>query len=284
MSESSSAAVSPAPRRIVVGTDGSLGARAAQVWAGVEALRRGCELVLVYVPHVDARIVAKLGAPLIQAVDEFGRNLLDQAADDAAGAGVTVRTVLGEGAPADVLVAFSADADLVVVGSRGSDEVTGTMIGSVSHRVATHANCPVAIVPASTAAATGTEPVVAGVSGSTAGRHAAGVAAKEADSRGVPLRLVFACAEPSDEMVRGDPGTPAMAQIADELREQYPGLQIDVATLDGEPVDVLLEASRTAQLLVLGCHRSLDRWSTRLGSVPSQLLHRVSCPVVLVGS
>lgn len=285
MSEASPVSARP---RIVVGTDGSAGARAAVTWAADEASRRGCELLLVHVPHVDARIVDKLGEPLVRAVDEFGRNLLDEAADEAAAhvPGLAVTTLLAHGTPADVLVGLSADAELVVAGSRGSDEVTGTLIGSVSHRVATHASCPVAIVPSvGTSGEADGRPVVAGVSGSAAGRQAARLAAHEAAGRGTSLRLIFACAEPTNGMMRGSTAIPPhLDEISAELRRTHPGVPIAAETPDGEPVEVLLEAAGGAQLLVLGCHRSTNRWSTRLGPVPSMLLHRVTCPVLLVGA
>ena len=38
------------------------------------------------------------------------------------------------------------NADLVAVGTRGRDRVTEIVLGSVSHRVLTHASCPTLIV------------------------------------------------------------------------------------------------------------------------------------------
>jgi nucleotide-binding universal stress UspA family protein len=264
-------------RRIVVGTDGSHGARSALAWAADEAVLRHCDLLLAYAPHIDARIVAKLGEPLIHAVDEFGRNLLDQATAEAAQRqpGLAVDTVLSHDSAADALVDLSVGSELVVVGSRGSDEATGTMIGSVSHRVATHAGCPVGIVPAHIAYTSDHgSAVVAGVSESDLGRRAAHVAAGEAQLRGLGLRLVHGCDDPDSQEHVDD--------VAHDVRHSHPGLQVDVQAVPADPVDTLYAASRDARLLVLGCHRSSDRWSRRLGLVPSQLIHRVECPVLLV--
>jgi nucleotide-binding universal stress UspA family protein len=52
-----------------------------------------------------------------------------------------------EGYPAQVLEDESRTATLVVVGSRGHGGFASMLLGSVSHEIAQHAACPVAIVP-----------------------------------------------------------------------------------------------------------------------------------------
>ena len=58
---------------------------------------------------------------------------------------VTVEAV--SGIPAEVLVMAGADADLIVLGSRGAGGFARLALGSVSSQVAHHAPCPVVIVP-----------------------------------------------------------------------------------------------------------------------------------------
>jgi nucleotide-binding universal stress UspA family protein len=66
---------------------------------------------------------------------------LGEAAD-----GIEIEPRLREGQPADVLVAEAADAELLVVGSRGLGGFRELLLGSVSHQCAQHAPCPVLIV------------------------------------------------------------------------------------------------------------------------------------------
>ena len=56
--------------------------------------------------------------------------------------GTTLEREVGYGHPAQVLVEQSADADLLVVGSRGHSTVKGMLLGSVSMHCVTHAHCP----------------------------------------------------------------------------------------------------------------------------------------------
>jgi nucleotide-binding universal stress UspA family protein len=59
---------------------------------------------------------------------------------------VESETVVLEGQPAEALLGASADADLVVVGSRGLGGFKRLMLGSVSDQVVHHAACPVLVV------------------------------------------------------------------------------------------------------------------------------------------
>ena len=57
---------------------------------------------------------------------------------------VTVNVVTGD--PAEELINASRDADMVVVGSRGSGGFARLLMGSVSSKVTHHAACPVVVI------------------------------------------------------------------------------------------------------------------------------------------
>jgi nucleotide-binding universal stress UspA family protein len=54
---------------------------------------------------------------------------------------------LVNGHAATVLLEESRDATLLVVGTRGTGGVAGTLVGSVAHAAIHHAGCPVLVVP-----------------------------------------------------------------------------------------------------------------------------------------
>ena len=58
---------------------------------------------------------------------------------------VTVSAI--NGFPAEALINASADADLVVVGTRGGGGFPHLHLGGVSSQVVHHAKCPVVVVP-----------------------------------------------------------------------------------------------------------------------------------------
>ncbi len=266
--------------RIVVGTDGSSGARAAVTWAADEAALRRCRLVLAHAPHIDPRLLARLDRPLLRAVDEFAEVLLAEEAELVVERQprVHVQTLLCQGAAAEALVNLSLDSLLVVVGSSGIGEATRSMLGSVSHRVAAHASCPVVVVPADGSSVLAGTRVVVGTSIGRSGEVALRAAADEAARRTAPLHLVTVASGSLQEAAE-------MVELAvKSVHARHPDLPVTSELDSGaDASSALLSAAREADLLVLGCHQSADPWSSRLGPVVTSVLHRSPCPVMLVG-
>ena len=138
---------------ILVGIDGSDHSRKALEWAVHEAGVRGTSLTVLAVHQVAANHWT--GDPETYASDAPETDMVRQAAEDAvqkavsqvggpAPTSVTVRAVTG--VAAHELVAASADADLVVVGSRGGGGFARMVLGSVSSQVASHAAAPVVVI------------------------------------------------------------------------------------------------------------------------------------------
>jgi nucleotide-binding universal stress UspA family protein len=143
---------------IVVGVDGSAASREALRWAADEAGLRGAQLVAIHAwDYVPMTPIGDPGMVPMPAVD-FPRQLeaeqeaasadFDAAIADALGAEPFVEKRLLEGDAGEVLVAASADANLVVVGSHGRSGIKAALLGSVSRHVVDRAKCPVVVVKA----------------------------------------------------------------------------------------------------------------------------------------
>jgi nucleotide-binding universal stress UspA family protein len=133
--------------------------------------------------------------------------------------------------------------------------------------------------------------VVVGVDGSRSSKEALAWAAEEARLRGATLRLVHAWHVPATAyMAYAVPlDAAALEKAASELLEEVArdvlGEQPDVPTVhevvEGPPVEVIVEASKAAALVVVGS-RGLGGFSgLLLGSVSSQVAHRAHCPVTI---
>ncbi|MBX3286050.1 MAG: universal stress protein [Actinobacteria bacterium] len=139
---------------IVVGFDGSPSAEVALDWALAEAVvRRARVLVLAVSPlpwslgydpnwHADREQIAGERRAEVEAAVAASRTRVG-VPDDVE---VEARVQLDE-RPAFVLITAAADADLLVVGSRGRGGFRGLLLGSVSTACVHHAPCPVVVVP-----------------------------------------------------------------------------------------------------------------------------------------
>jgi nucleotide-binding universal stress UspA family protein len=138
--------------RIVVGVDGSKESRAALEWACELADQRGAEVVAVTTWTVPPQPTdPPYGSfPWGNSVDftESSRQLLAEAVADVATAHskVKISQHVAAGNAAAVLIEFSKEADLVVVGAKGHGGFTGMLIGSVSQHVLAHSACTVVVV------------------------------------------------------------------------------------------------------------------------------------------
>ena len=138
---------------IVVGVDGSDHSRKALEWAVREAGATGKPLTVLAVHPVPRNHwtgdpeTYPTDAPETETIRQAAEEAVQKAVGQVGGPGptsVTVRAVTG--VPARELVAASADADLVVVGSRGGGGFAKMVLGSVANQVVSHAEAPVVVI------------------------------------------------------------------------------------------------------------------------------------------
>ena len=150
MSEQPSGGSKP---RIVVGVDGSASSEQALRWALRQAKLTGAGIQAVIAWHFPlisggyawppAGVMVST-ADLRNSAERMLADTVSRATSDDVPAPVTQEVL--EGDAAAVLIRESADADLLVVGSRGHGGLAEAMLGSVGQHCVHHAACPVVII------------------------------------------------------------------------------------------------------------------------------------------
>lgn len=251
---------------VVVGVDGSSSSLSAVEAAVGEAQRRRAELRVVHAFSWPVRpMYAQLDpSPLNRLVHEAAQHAQSVAPE------VEVTEAVVTGDAVAVLEAESRAADLVVVGSRGMGGFIGMLLGSTAVSLAAHGQCPVMVVREEQA---GAGPIVLGVDGSPVGEKAVDFAFAEAALRGAEIVAVHAWLPDYAPLGTG-PESPErlLAQALAGRTERYPDVRVRHDVVGGETREVLIAASKTAQLV----------WGLRLHLVCT--LHGLPVTFALTGA
>jgi nucleotide-binding universal stress UspA family protein len=134
--------------RIVVGVDGSDCSKQALRWAARQAEFTGASVEAVAAWRFPAFYGWAPADPEDLDFAGFAGQALAAAVDDVFGPDhpAWLRTRVIEGHAGQVLVGASADADQLVVGSRGYGGLADALLGSVSTYCVHHARCPVTVI------------------------------------------------------------------------------------------------------------------------------------------
>lgn len=274
-------------------------------YAGKLAVTTGRHLRLVHV--VQANVV--FGDPVLglpgamqpqsmiiddAAVGRYAEQLLHDAttlAREVVDGAVEVSGELLRGHAAHILIQESEGAHRVLVQRRRFSRVHRVFTGSVSSRVATHAHCPVTVVPEGWSAQ-GRTGIVVGVGHDKSDDELLGHAIDEATRLNWPVTTLhgfdrvgfygeLADHAPDDwkasvERYLADLVTSARAQASCDA---VPPLESQV--LAEPPADALVAASETAGLIVVGRATHLTAFP-HLGGVTRALLREAVCPVDVV--
>ncbi|ANS70135.1 stress-inducible protein [Streptomyces lincolnensis] len=282
---------------LVVGVDGSEPSLRAVDWAADEAVVRGVPLRLVYAclweRYEGAALARDLGEPSAEVLPQ---DLVGAAKERARARqpGLEISTEVVFEEPEYVLVHEGRKASALVVGSRGRSGITELLLGSVSLTVAAHASCPVIVLRGAhdNHVAPRTEGRVVVAVGEDAKESAAvRFAYEEARRRKAPLEAVRAWRCPAHEST----DHPLLADAPARLHERHaqealdaalgdapPDVEVHRRAVEGHPRKVLADASRGADLLIVGAKRREGHFGLQLGRVAHAVLHHSSCPVAVV--
>ncbi|KAA9393270.1 universal stress protein [Kocuria coralli] len=281
--------------KILVGYDGSAFAEQALDWAINEAKASDARMTVVVSTGRPVVADAAITGPFLEKIEEEAEETAKAGVQKALDAGVKAEGVLERGDVAGVLVHDSSSNSLIVLGKRGLHGIRGRL-GSVSAATAAHAKCPVIVLP------DGWEPQEGDFSGrvvlavdklgpkSPAVKHAARYAARHGKSLSIVTVIPTITSLPSgsaelDKAIADQLTEPARTlchEVEKVALEQAEGLDTSVHVLSGRPADALVEASGSADLVVLGTRGHGGFRGLLVGSVSQAVLVDAACPVMVV--
>lgn len=289
---------------VIAAVDGSDDSLRALDWALEAARGRAAPLRVVHV-----RQYAPWGQPEVLAAGEPENedDVLEQArarvGERAPGQSAEFTGV--QGAPAAVLPELGAEAQLLVLGSRGRGGFASLLLGSNGMAAARDADCPVVVVPRPGRQVHGESPltgesgprVVVGLNVDSPDDALTEFAFTEAALRGARLQVIAAypwqiqtlaapveiVPPPIDQSaVEGETVTLAEGLLA-SCREKHPDVGVDIHPLPGDAAGHMVAASADATLVVVGRHRRRPFSPVRMmGSVTQAVLLHAACPVAVI--
>jgi nucleotide-binding universal stress UspA family protein len=271
-------------RPVVVGVDDVLGCRAALAFAVGEAAVTGAQVRAVHVlagPDTGAR--AGQEAALAGTIGRVRGGEPCRHVD--------VVPLVREGPVLQTLLGATREAAMLVVEHRRMSRLQRHSAPSTAIAGAGRVHCPLVSVPE------GWQP-----SCTAGGCVTVGIDAPDGESRALVergfhlaqrakarLRLVHAWSMSSrydDAMIEAadvEEWSRAyrtrLQRMLSGLQATHPRLEVTVEVVHGDPAKVLLDRSRTAELLLLGRGRSVRPLVNGLGSVPRAVLEDSHCPV-----
>jgi len=282
------------PARVLVGYDGSRDADAALAHAVAEVRRRGAELAIVCA--VDDIVLNSAWGVVFdpQEIKRDAARMLDGVTAELVAQGIPAASIRAEvvlGAPAPTLVRLSEWASLVVVG-RCSGSSARAFVGSTAVGVAGAAHCPVVVLSADDQPPAQPHGRI-GVGVNTAvhsERPSLVWAFGEAQRLGAGLSVIsvskaaqnrwFGSADADDQhsgavaAVRERVGS-----LVEPARRGFEDVQVDIEVSYGSPLDALVAASESLDLLVVEVQPTLRTFA--VSAVDRGVMMYARCPVAL---
>lgn len=281
-------------KHVLVGIDGSAQSLAAASWAGDEAMARGTAVHLLNVWQAPAGNVQFSPDPEGLRLWEEGR-LVETAKElSDRHPSLTVTMEQTYGTPMKVLLEAAARADMVVLGSHGFGVVAGFLYGSVGLHVLAGSDRPVVMVRSQPGRGLTGAPVVVGVDPGAPADALMSFAFQEAAARAVPVRVVHVwdvhrtygygapVLDPGWVRDLREERVLALGNLLAPWRARHPGVEAVGDVVPGRVAETLLQAARTADLLIVGRRRRHAPAAAHIGPVTHAVVHHAGCPIAVI--
>lgn len=263
---------------VMVGVDGSAAAIRAAEWAVDEAVGREVPLRLVHTIPTEVEPAPFSAVGNVNMEVEYAETALRVAcaAVTATGKPVKVETEVLRGDPAATLIAESATAVMICMGSTGIGRLARALLGSTAVEVAEAAHCPVAIIRSHEGRSAPLSPlIVAAVDDSADSDLVAELAITEAKMRQTPLLVVGVSRTETDRRSGTD-----VERRAQSWRVAHPNVDIYACSTRDDIVDFLAASNRTIELAVIG-GADADQVANLIGPRDHPVIGHAECSVLV---
>ena len=262
-------------------------------------LRRADHLILLHVlnvprpayPMMMPEVADELYHMTEQSMRHDGERLLDRVKSLLPPHSGSSATHLESGSPADMIVELAKreQVDLIVMGARGVGPLKERLLGSVAHRVLTHASCAKFIV---TTPLRAFSRLLLAIAGKEDADHALEFLARNPFASSVEIKLLTVLPHTIPPWPAGSVAFELEAtarrnaqEFVDKVAAQLGslGYQATGAAVLGSPVQAIIEQHQKthSDAIMMGSHGSRGLTRLVLGSVSHALLHHSPCPLLV---
>ena len=287
---------------VMVATDFSETAGHAVQWAASIAQSHGARLEIFHALQAPPVGAIPEVVPLPPAFYEHDRREAERLLQEAAAglSGIEVGTSLRSGTAAATIVdvAGECQADLLVVGIRGTSALERVFLGSVAARVVRESPCPVLSVPGGSpedhrAIRKVLLPTDFSRDATRALEAVSTVLGPASDGKRIRLLHVWSVPVAVGVAWPGSGGVPDLTLFVDSARKKLEeeaaalraaGYDVEAVEREGEPAQVIDEEAREmgADVIAIGTHGRSGLRRLFLGSVAERVLPAAPCPVLTV--
>ncbi|WP_314612883.1 universal stress protein [Streptomyces stackebrandtii] len=285
---------------VTVGVDGSPESIAAAEWAAHESEIRGAPLLIVHADEWAGAALPGVGPDArCRRADELLAETAECVRRQHPALEIDTRQLAGP--PATALAGAGAEADLLVLGSRGLSGLRGFLLGSVGMAAIVATPRPVVLVrvpgrstvPASRSAVAGSSrDVVVGVDIDQYFDPLLDFGFHEAAGRGARLLALYGWSIPpvvrdASALVAAERemGPDIARRLAADLRPwrlKFPSVDFVERSCVGGPAQLLLQAAENAELVVVGRRMRMGALGAHVGSVAHAVIHHCAVPVAVI--
>lgn len=253
---------------ILLGYGGSEHSKIALAWADETACRLSRPL------HVLVSALDVVDVPDVPKEHQAGHvtDELERLLESAKAPSASMTSVLSP--PGEALVRESPEAHLTVLGARTQGPLKSMVTGSVSQHVTRHASGPVVVVREPRTSHTGR--IVVGIDGSEHSLKALEFALRHAGETEAEVLVLHAHRQ------EGDPTDAKVEGVIDRAVRGREGVRVEAEHVVGAPAEKLTDASRDADLVVIGTRGRSAIRTLLVGSVTQSVLQDSQCPVAVV--